>query len=150
IRRHDRGRVDSARIDDPKPELALGPPLAGPREIRGEVALEALLRERAAVAEQAQAKLAIGDDRATAHRVTLAAGERSRDRVLRARDAARRAHRAAGGHERRGESHPKASPVIVRNQASASTASALRASRGASDGLTPPAPGTSASCPLVG
>src|SRR5262245_65777753 len=104
IRRHDRGRVDSTRIDDPKPELALGPPLAGPRQIGREIALEALLRERAAVAEQAQAELAVGDDRATARRVTLAAGEGSRDRVLRARHAARRAHRAAGRHARRAES----------------------------------------------
>src|SRR5262249_51297812 len=150
IRRHDRAGVDSPRTDDPKPELALGPPLAGTRQIGCEIALKALLRERAAVAKQAQAELAIGDDRATARRVTLTTGERSRDRVLRARHADRRAHRAAGGDERRGESHPKTSPVIVRNQASASTASALRASRGASDGLTPPAPGTSASCPLVG
>src|SRR5262249_62148123 len=115
-----------------------------------EMARKAPLRERAARAKQAQAELAIGDYRTPGRRVPLAPGERSRDRILPARHADRRAHRAAGGDERRRESHPKTSPVIVRNQASASTASALRASRGASDGLTPPAPGTSASCPLVG
>src|SRR5262249_4161786 len=150
IRRHDRGRVDSTRIDDPKPQLALGPPLAGPRQIGREIALKALFRERSAVAEETQAELAIGNDRAAARRGTRRTGDRSSERVLRAGHADRRAHRAGGGDERGGESHPNASPVIVRNQASASTASALRASRGASDGLTPPAPGTSASCPLVG
>src|SRR5439155_26979655 len=135
----------------PEPQLALGPALAGAREIGREIALEALLGERSAVAEQAQAELAVGDDRPAAGRIALGSGKRRRDRVLRPhRTAARRAHHAAGGDETRGESHPNASVVIVRNQASASTASALRVSRGASDGLTPPAPGTSASCPPVG
>src|SRR5262245_60340074 len=76
IRRHDRGGVDSARVDDPQAQLALGPALAGPREIGGEVALEALLRERSAVAEQAQAELTVGDDRAAARRIAPGAGER--------------------------------------------------------------------------
>src|SRR5262245_26771786 len=151
IRRHDRGGVDSARVDDPQAQLSFGPALAGAREIGGEIALEALLRERPAVAEQAQAELTVGDYRAAPGRIAPGTGERLRDRVLRPRPvAARRAQRAAGGGEGRDQSHPNASVVIVRNQASASTASALRVSRGASCGLTPPEPGTSASCPFVG
>ena len=46
--------------------------------------------------------------------------------------------------------HPKTSAVMVRNQASAKMASAARVERGASAGLTPPEPGTSASCPPDG
>src|SRR5437016_6127779 len=45
---------------------------------------------------------------------------------------------------------PKTSLVMVLNQPLANTASCARAAAGALAGLTPPAPGTSMSCPLVG
>jgi len=79
---HDRGGIDPVGIDDPEPQLALGPPRAGSPEIGREVALEPLLRERPAVAEQAQTHLPVGDDRAAARGIALGAGERLRDRVL--------------------------------------------------------------------
>ena len=41
-------------IDQPQAELALGVARARARQVRGEVALEALLREGAGVAEQAE------------------------------------------------------------------------------------------------
>src|SRR5688572_27728401 len=49
IRRHDRRGIDAARVDDPQPELALGPAAARACEIRREVALESLLGKRSAV-----------------------------------------------------------------------------------------------------
>src|SRR5262249_58546707 len=150
IRRHDRGRVDPARIDDPQPKLALGPSRAGAPEIGREVALKSLFRKRPAVTQQAQTDLTVDDDRAATDRVALRTGQRLRNRIFRARDT----DRATDGDERRRPptrpAHPKTSPVIVRNQASASTASAARVARGASAGLTPPAPGTSANWPPDG
>ena len=118
---------------------------AGSLEIGREIALEALLRERPAVTEEAQADLAVGDDRAAARGIALGAGERLRQRILSMRDA----HHREGRDDRGREPHPNTSPVMVRNQASASTASAARVARGASAGLTPPEPGTSARSPLA-
>src|SRR2546425_564333 len=62
------------------------------------------------------------------------------------------AHTSSGGGsegavEAPFDDHPNTSSVMVRNHASASTASAARVARGAPAGLTPPEPGTSASCP---
>src|SRR5262249_15010274 len=136
----------TARIDDAQPELPLRPPCARAAEVGREIALEALVGKRSAVAEQAEAHLATGDDRAAARGITLGAGERLPNRVLRVRGAQHGRGRDDRGH--RG-CHPKTSAVIVRNHASASTASAARVARGASWGLTPPAPGTSASCPFA-
>src|SRR5205823_7270097 len=82
IRRHDRRRIDPAGVDDPEPQLALGPSRAGSPEIGREVALEPLLRKRPAVTEQAQTDLTVGDDRAAARGIAPGARERFRDRVL--------------------------------------------------------------------
>ena len=147
IRRHDSRRVDPARIDDPEPQLGLGRALAGAAQIGREIALEPLVRERPAVTEQAQAHLAVGDDRAAARGIAPGAGERSRDPIVRIRHTGQGADRDERGRE---PLHPNTSSVIVRNQASASTASAARVARGASAGLTPPEPGTSAICPPDG
>src|SRR4029453_7594143 len=130
----------------PQPQLAFRPAGAGALETGREIALKALLGERPAVAQQAQADLPTGDDGAAARRIARRAGERCGDRVL----TARQTRRATDGDEGCAELHPKTSPVIVRNHASARTASAARAPRGASLGLTPPAPGMSASCPPLG
>src|SRR5262249_53876756 len=121
-------------------------------QIGREIALEAFLGKRAAVAEQAQSDLAVRHDAAAAGGIALGAGERLRDRILALRDVALRDAQHEHGRDDRGQrrSHPNTSPVIVRNQASASTASAARIARGASWGLTPPAPGTSASGPPDG
>ena len=51
------------------------------RQVRREVALEALLRERARMAEQAEAPLAVGDDGAAAGGIARGARQRRRDRV---------------------------------------------------------------------
>ena len=96
IRRHDRRRVDSAGIDDPEPELALGPSLPRAPQIGREIALEPLLREGPAVAEQAQADLAVGDDGAAPRGIALGAGERRGHRIVRMRDT----NQAAGREER--------------------------------------------------
>src|SRR3989442_952120 len=147
IRRHDRHGIDAAGIDEPQPELGFRPALAGSREVGREIALEALLRKRPAVTEQAQTHLAVDNDRAATHRIALDASERVRHPILSARDARHATDRDDRGRE---NPHPNTSPVMVRNHASASAASTARAACGASDGLTPPEPGTSASCPLVG
>src|SRR5262249_62311302 len=89
----------------------------------------------------------VGDARPAPRRVALAPRQRLRYRIF----CTRHTHEAADRDDRgRQEPHPKTSLVIVRNHASARTASAARVARGASEGLTPPEPGTSASCPLDG
>src|SRR5260370_17849521 len=61
IRRHDGVRIDAAGIDDALADLALGEPRGAP-QVGREVALEALLPERPAVAPQAHADLPSSDD----------------------------------------------------------------------------------------
>src|SRR5262245_36924345 len=51
IRRHDRGGVDAARIDDAKPQLSFGQSRAHALEVGREIALKPLVRKRPAVAE---------------------------------------------------------------------------------------------------
>ena len=98
--------------------------------------------------EQAQADLAIDEDCPTALGIAPYSCERLRHRILgmgTTCHAPRSEQRRAHGH-----SHPNTSLVMVRNQPSAIAASSARVARGASAGLTPPAPGTSASWPFVG
>ena len=61
IRRHDRIRIEAGGVSQPEPQFALRPARAGAVQAGREVALEALLRERAGMAEQAGA-LALGHD----------------------------------------------------------------------------------------
>src|SRR5207244_13201689 len=128
------------------PQLALGEARAGALEVGRQIALETLLGKRSGVAEQAQPDSSIRHDGAAADGIALRFGERLRQRILRVGDA----DQEAGRDDRGRKLHPNTSDVIVRNHASASTASAARALRGASAGLTPPDPGTSASRPPVG
>ena len=93
------------------------------------------------MAEEAEPDLSAGHDGPAPRGIPARAGEGLRDRVV----ALRRAAPAQHQRERAGEPHPNVSAAMVRNHASASTASTARVARGASDGLTPPAPGTSAS-----
>src|SRR5262249_37873839 len=76
VGRHDRVRVEAARIDNPQPQLALRPARSGSRQVRRQCALELLLREGAGVAEKAEAHLSINDNAATAFRVAIGAGQR--------------------------------------------------------------------------
>ena len=122
-----------------------------------------LLREGPGMAQQAKPDLPIGHDRAAARRIALRAGQRGRDRVADDRIGAQallgeRARRSTPAWPR-APSHVQADvtllsqklpPVIVLNQPFAKFASSSRVARGASAGLTPPAPGMSVSCPLVG
>src|ERR1043165_6741676 len=57
IRRHDRRRIDAARIDDAQAQMALRPSRAGPAQVGRDVALEALVGKRSAVTEQAEPDL---------------------------------------------------------------------------------------------
>src|SRR5207249_683117 len=88
------------------------------------IALEALLRKRPAVTEQAQTHLAVDNDRAATHRIALDASERVRHPILSARDARHATDRDDRGRE---NPHPNTSPVMVRNHASASAASQVLA-----------------------
>ena len=135
-------------IDDPEPQLALGPALAR-RPLRSGARLPW---------KRSSGNGPLWQSR---HRPTWRLATMARPRAgsplapvsdcgiasCACADAAARRGRDERGRE---PSHPKTSAVIVRNQASASTASAARVARGASAGLTPPAPGTSASCPPDG
>ena len=62
----------------------------------------------------------------------------------------RRADSAVRDGDLRTAAQPNTSLVMVLNQPSANSASCARTERGASTGLTPPAPGTSVSTPLTG
>src|SRR5262249_15723877 len=126
--------------------LRFGPPGARAPEIRSEIALEPLLGKWPAMAEQAEAHLPVGDYCAAARGITLGARKRLGNSIVRARPTDPPPHRKGLCPP----IHPTPSAVRVLNHASASTASAARDGRGASDGLTPPDPGTSASCPFVG
>ncbi len=66
IRRHDRFWVQMAGIDDAQPQLSSRGTVAGPRKVRGEIALEPLLRKRTAVAQQTEPDLPFDDDGASA------------------------------------------------------------------------------------
>src|SRR5262245_20194448 len=120
------------------------------------------------MAQKAQAHLPIGHDGAAAGRIAPLAGERGGNAVLhdtigscqllrRKRTRPRQneggqGHGAPGhvpGHVR-SAAQPKTSPVMVLNHPSANNASWARTERGASVGLTPPAPCTSVSTPLLG
>src|SRR5689334_6788115 len=82
VRRHDRLRIGARGIDEPLADLPLGQ-LRSASQVWGEIALEALFRKRAAVAEQAKPDLPACDDRPPPDRIALRPGERVRDRVLR-------------------------------------------------------------------
>src|SRR5262249_59780580 len=81
IRRHDRVGVEPARIRDPQPQLTLGPASAASLQVRCECAMELLLREGPAVAEQAEPHLAVNDDAAPALHIALRAGQRAGDSI---------------------------------------------------------------------
>ena len=81
VGRHDGLRVEPPAVDDPQPQLAFGQSVADAGEVGRELALEALLREGAGMAEQAQADAPIDDDRATRFRASRRAGERIGDGV---------------------------------------------------------------------
>src|SRR5215475_14556141 len=81
IRRHDRVGVEPARIHDPQPQLTLGPARAASFEVRRKCALELLIREGPAVAEQAEPHLAVNDDAAPAFHIALRAGQRVGDGI---------------------------------------------------------------------
>src|SRR5882724_4326364 len=94
------------------------------------------------MAEQTSA-LALDQDGAPVHRIARLAGQRFWDGIADDRIGHQRFLRGAGcAAEREGRQceraatdHPKVSPVMVRNQASASSASSLRVVLGASAGL---------------
>ena len=66
VRRHDGLRVEAAGIGDAQAQLRSGRASAGAGKVGREIALEALLRYRRRMAEQAKADLAVGDDGAAA------------------------------------------------------------------------------------
>src|ERR1700738_1518309 len=94
------------------------------------------------MAEQTSA-LALDQNGAAVHRIAGLAGQRCRNGVAHHRVGHQRVLRCAGGATEREDrqckraaaDHPKVSPVMVRNQASACSASSLRVVRGASAGL---------------
>ena len=61
-------------IDDAQAQLALAPALSGAGEAGRQIALKALLRNGAAVAEQAETDGAVGDDGAPARRIAAFLG----------------------------------------------------------------------------
>src|SRR5439155_23182434 len=81
IGRHDRVGVELARIHEAQPQLTLRPACTSSFEVRGECALELLLREGPAVAEQAEPHLAVNDDTAAAFHIALRAGQRLGDGI---------------------------------------------------------------------
>src|SRR5262245_36342286 len=81
IGRHDRVRVEVACIHDPQPQLALRPARSGSLEVRRQCALELLLREGPAVAEEAEAHLPVNDDIAPAFHVPLRTSQRLGDGI---------------------------------------------------------------------
>src|SRR6266852_3282013 len=83
VRGHDGVGVETARIDDPRADGALREARAHSLQVGREVALEPLLGERPAVAQQAQADLPAGDDRPAPRRIALTTRQRDRDRVSR-------------------------------------------------------------------
>src|SRR3954451_5877896 len=80
IRRHDGSRIEAGGVNQPEPQLALRPAGAGALQARRQVALEALLRKRAGVAQQARA-LAPDYDGAAALGIARRAGQRLRNGV---------------------------------------------------------------------
>src|SRR5215510_13071379 len=116
------------------------------------------------MAQKAQAHLPIGHDGAAAGPIAPLAGERGGNAVfhdtigssqlLRRKRTRPRQNEGGQGHGApgylRSAAQPKTSPVMVLNHPSANNASCARTERGASVGLTPPAPCTSVSTPLLG
>src|SRR5690606_1232649 len=78
VSRHDAGGIEAFRIHQPQAQLSFAP--ARPRAVqrRREIALEALLRDRAGMAEQAEALLPARHDGPAARRVARPAGQRLR------------------------------------------------------------------------
>src|SRR5689334_16766513 len=82
VRRHDRLRIGARGIDEPLADLSLGE-ASGASQVGREVALEALLRKRPAMTEQAEADLPARDDRPPLDRIALGAGQGSGNFVVR-------------------------------------------------------------------
>src|SRR5262249_22473352 len=59
VGRHDRVGIETRGVDHAQPELAFAPARASARQARRQVALEALLRDGRAVAEEAKARAAV-------------------------------------------------------------------------------------------
>src|SRR6185369_7915013 len=117
-------------------------------------ALEPLPRIWARVAQQAKPNLPVREDLEAAFGISGCSGQRLRDRIARHRIGPQLLRCRGRAGEQSGRYHPplqpNTSPVIVLNQPSANWASSVRFSRGASSGLTPPEPSTSASTPSFG
>src|ERR1035437_1000300 len=104
VGRHDRRGVEAGCVDQPKPELALGPAAAGAGEARCEIALKFRFRKWSAVAKDAGAG-AIKHKRASSRRVAWLARQRVRNGVANHNIATQplRAGGAGQGEHRRGE-----------------------------------------------
>src|SRR5438270_13129561 len=107
------------------------------------------------MSQQTKPDLAVGDDLLPAFGIARRSGQRRGNRVaghrvgpqlLRQRGRCAEPERG----QYRPAPQPNTSPVIVLNQPSANWASSARFARGASIGLTPPAPSMSASTPFAG
>src|SRR5688572_11374862 len=81
IRRHDGVRIRAAGIDDSEPDLAGRQPAADAGEARRQVALEAFLGKRSAVAQQAQADVPVEHDFLAGARISRRPGEGRRERI---------------------------------------------------------------------
>src|SRR5258708_37326345 len=79
IGRHDRVWIETRAVGDAQAKLARRPARAGAGEARRQGALEALLGNRAAVAQEAKADAAVGDDRPAAGPVAWPGGGRLGD-----------------------------------------------------------------------
>src|SRR5258708_39192433 len=79
IGRHDRVWIETRAVGDAQAELADRPARAGARKAWRQSALEALLGNRAAVAQQAKADAAVGDDRPAAGCIARPDSERLGD-----------------------------------------------------------------------
>ena len=129
IGRHDRVWIETRAVDDAQAELARRPARAGAGEARRQGALEALLGDRAAVAQQAKPDAAVGDDRPATRRIARPRRSAAREwhRPPRRSCAVRPAPGPQGQRQPRGgragplatSLQPKVSAVIVLNQLSA-------------------------------
>ena len=81
IGRHDGRGIETRRVHQPEPKLALGPPAAGTGKAGRQVALEFLFGKWAAVAEDASAGT-FDDEGATARCVSARIRERFRNGIV--------------------------------------------------------------------